>query len=494
MFTICRKTAWAAAICLFILGACKKDHGPDITPVTDDSGKPTVNDSMYFIFRDEYLWNDVIPDSATFKPNSYSNLEDMFDALISYKRNAQGEYMDKYKYSFLDRGAVAGEIEEGIAGDFGLEIDYNSINDLRVIYVYEGSPAYRQGIRRTWQITAINGDTAISYDGQDGPNVDRIVKALYYSDNVTLTLKKPDGSSTSPLTLNIANYNINPVLYYSTLNLGSRKVGYLVFNTFIALDKAKASIDAAFDKFISDGITDLVVDFRYNGGGSVETAEYLANLIAPASVGTGKTTLMYKETFNATLTNHQYSKYLANKMVPGYSFSWGEVFDDWVDNPNFYFDKQKSLDISNVAFIGSYSTASASELVINILQPYMNVQLVGDVTYGKPVGFVGITIGGYDMYAVSIWSKNAQDNGDYFDGMSPTDVATDNERYEDYSKDWGSTSEIYLRRALRALGIPESELGRRAPGTESLRRLMIRNPMPDLHFKGMIETRRSRLR
>ncbi|GAA0531425.1 S41 family peptidase [Chitinophaga japonensis] len=492
MFTICRKTAWAAAICLFILGACKKDHGPDITPITDDTGKPTVNDSMYFIFKDEYLWNDVIPDSATFKPNSYSNLNDMFNALISYKRNARGEYMDKY--GFLDNGAVAGEIGEGIAGDFGLEIDYNTANDLRVIYVYEGSPAYQQGIRRTWQITAINGNSNLTYDGSQGVNVTRIRNAVYYSDNVTLTLKKPDGNSTT-VTLNTASYNINPVLHYSTLNLGSRKVGYLVFNTFIALDKAQPKIDAAFDKFISDGITDLVVDFRYNGGGSVETAEYLANLIAPAAVGSGKTTLMYKETFNADLTNHQYSRYLANKKVPGYNLSWGDVFDDWVDNPDFYFDKQKSLDISSVAFIGSYSTASASELVINILQPYMNVELVGDTTYGKPVGFVGITIGGYDMYAVSIWSKNAQNNGDYFDGMFPTDApVADNERYEDYSKDWGSTSEIYLRRALRALGIPESELGRRAPGTESLRKLMNRNPMPDLHFKGMIETRRSRLR
>jgi hypothetical protein len=288
--------------------------------------------------------------------------------------------------------------------------------------------------------------------------------------------------------LNIAQYNINPVLYSSVINLGGKKIGYLVFNQFIAVEKAKASIDAAFNSF-GTGVTDLIVDFRYNGGGSVETAEYLANLIAPAGVGANRTTLMYKETFNANLTNHQYSKYLKLK-VPGNNYTWGSVFDEWVSKPNFYFEKQGSLNVSNVVFIGTGSTASASELVINVLKPYMNVKLVGDTTYGKPVGFVGIRVGGVDMYAVSIWSKNSQDQGDYFNGMFPTDapVSADQE-YEDYSKDWGSTNEVYLRRALKQLGLTDTELGRKAPATESLRKLLLNNPMPDKRFKGMIETR-----
>ncbi len=93
--------------------------------------------------------------------------------------------------------------------------------------------------------------------------------------------------------MNTAQYNINPVLYSSVINLGGKKIGYLVFNQFIAQDKAKASIDAAFTGFGSS-VTDLIVDLRYNGGGSVETAEYLANLIAPSSVGTNGKTLMYR--------------------------------------------------------------------------------------------------------------------------------------------------------------------------------------------------------
>ncbi len=91
------------------------------------------------------------------------------------------------------------------------------------------------------------------------------------------------------------------------------------------------------------------------------------------------------------------------------------------------------------------------------------------------------------MYTVSIWSVNSQGLGDYFHGMFPTDAPVSaDEEYEDYSKDWGSTSEIYLRRALKQLGITDAELGRKAPATESLRKLLPNNPMPDKRFKGMI--------
>ncbi len=482
MFATCRKTALGLVIALLALGACKKDHGPDVTPI--DGGSGSSNDSMYFIFKDEYLWNDVIPDSATFKPSSYSNLEDMFEALASYKKNADGGFMDKY--SFLDRGAIAGEINEGIAGDFGFDLDYQTRTDLRIIYTYEGSPAYQQGIRRGWQIISINGDSNLDYDmGPDGhgPNIDKISNAIYNNNTITLGLKRPDGTTTTA-TLNVANYSINPVLYSHVFTLGGKKIGYLVFNQFLSLDKAQPKIDAAFSTFA--GITDLVVDLRYNGGGAVETAEYMANLIAPATVGTN-TKVMYKEYFNNTLTNHQSSNYFKAK-IPGYSDSWADVFESWVRNPTAYFATKGSVHPNTVVFIGTRSTASASELVMNVLKPYMPVKLVGDTTYGKPVGFVGITIGGYDMYAVSIWNKNAAGNGDYFDGFLPDDDATvpAAQRYEDYTIDWGSLNEVYLRRALKQLGISDSELGRMAPATESLRKLGVGRALPDKRFKGML--------
>ncbi|KAA2245025.1 hypothetical protein F0L74_03435 [Chitinophaga agrisoli] len=482
MFATCRKTTWALVITLLALGACKKDHGPAVEPIGGGSG--SANDSMYFIFKDEYLWNDVIPDSATFKPGSYSNLEDMFEALASFKKNATGGYMDKY--SFVDHGAVAGEINEGIAGDFGFDLDYQTRTDLRILYTYPGSPADQQGIKRGWQIISINGDSNLEYDaGPDGhgPHIDKISDAIYNNNTITLGLKRPDGTTTTA-TLNVANYNINPVLYSNTYTLGGKKIGYLVFNQFLSLEKAQPKIDAAFSTF--SGITDLIVDLRYNGGGAVETAEYMANLIAPASVG-DKIKVMYKEYFNTNLTNHQSSNYFKAK-IPGYSDSWADVFESWVRNPTAFFSTKGNVHPNTVVFIGSYSTASASELVMNVLKPYMPVKLVGDTTFGKPVGFVGITIGGYDMYAVSIWNKNALGAGDYFNGFIPDDAATvpANQRDEDYTINWGSLNEVYLRRALKQLGVSDSELGRMAPATESLRRFRTGRAIPDKHFKGMI--------
>ncbi|WP_300600148.1 S41 family peptidase [Niabella sp.] len=484
MTTILNRTALIVSLFSLILAACRKDH----TPVYK---VPSVNDSMFFLFKDQYLWNDVIPDSATFKPNSYAKTEDMFNALIAFNKR-DGKNLDKY--SFLDDGTVAGEIG-GVSGGFGMTVNYNALNDLRVVSVYPGSPAYLKGVRRSWRITAINGNTNLSYDGggnNPGPNVKRVIDGIYYSNSTELTLQKPDSSSVT-VTINAANFDINPVLYSNILNLSGRKVGYIVFNQFIVKAKAQPYLDPVFDNFISNGITDLVVDLRYNGGGAVETAEYLADLIAPTAVGTD-INLMYTENFNTNLSAHRYSNYLRTRMVPGYDFSYGTLFDSWVAYAATPFKKAKSLNLSKVAFIGTGQTASASELLINVLKPYMTVKLVGDTTYGKPVGFVGMTIGKFDMYAVSIWSKNMAGVGDYFDGMIPDDASAviPAEKYEDYSKDWGSTDEIYLRRALKIMGVTVpaqlmSRTGLKEPASN--RKLMIRNPMPDLNFKGMIETR-----
>jgi C-terminal processing protease CtpA/Prc len=499
MYTIFRKTAWAAGIVLLTISACKRDHDAEMTPPkaptpsaphSDTTSSTTFSsrDSMYFLFKDEYLWNDVIPDSSTFKPNSFSNLEDMFTALISYKKNTAGKNMDNY--SFLDKGATASEIGEGQASDFGIGVKFNNaVNDLRVAYVYEGASAYQQGIRRGWRITAINGNSQLTFDGQNGPTSTRIKNAIYHSQSIQLKLRKPDGS-TVDISLNAANYTINPVLYSSILNVGDRKVGYLVFNQFVAPNIARPKVDPVFTNFINNGITDLIVDLRYNGGGDVQTAEYLANLIAPNSVGSN---VMYKEFFNTNLTAHQYSQFLDKTLVPGRTFSWGFLFDQVVNSPTFSFNKAQSLNLNDVVFIGTDGTASASELVINVLKPYMNVKLVGDTTYGKPVAFFDISVGGYDMYAPSVWLKNAQGQGDYFDGFIPDDNAqaiANNTNFEDYNIELGNTSEVYLRRALIMSGIPESTLGRLSPVSENLRRrVRVKIPLDDSHFKGMIETR-----
>ena len=112
----------------------------------------------------------------------------------------------------------------------------------------------------------------------------------------------------------------------------------------------------------------MIVDLRYNGGGSVNTAEYLDGVMAPANVA-GK--LMYKYIYNDKLT--------ASASQVGLQ-------------ENVLFKSGGNLNLSNVFFIGGRNTASASELTLNNLKPYMNVKLVGQKTYGKPVGFFSFSI------------------------------------------------------------------------------------------------------
>jgi carboxyl-terminal processing protease len=471
--------AWAMVISLF-LSACKKKDTATPPGVAIDLSK----DTMFYTFKDEYLWTDVVPDYMTFNPRRFNTLPDLFNALVALKP------LDRY--SFLDDGSVAGQLQGGISGDFGFDIGYNAPNDLRVIYCYDGSRAYQQGIRRTWQVIAINGDPAISYDegsygDGSGKNLQRVSKAMYSSNSTAFTFKKPDGT-TQDITVTRSDYSINPVLFSKAYNFNGHKIGYFVFNSFVDTSKIAVQINNAFNNFMAAGITDLVVDLRYNHGGVVATQEYLANLIAPLAVGTNNQTVMYKETFNTNLTNGLYSPYVRNRFLPppDQQYTWGDVFADLTGNATVYFTKKGGLNLQNVVFIGTRSTASASELLYNSLKPHINAKWVGDTTYGKPVGFLGIPVGQYDMYAISFQSKNSLGEGDYFNGFPPNVL-----NYEDMSIDWGSTSEIYLKDALILLGVPAASLGRTTFNASlEQRRFMRKNALPGNGFNGMIETRK----
>ncbi len=471
-----------------ILSGCKKDKinkpsEPDTPTVT---AADLSKDSLYYLFKDEYLFTENIPSYEIVNPRGSKNLDSLFNKLVAYQTNPTD------RYSFLDKtGSVASEIGQGVSqGDFGLEIFYPSISDLRVKYVVKGSPAYTLGIRKGWQILAINDNTSIAYDGTDaggtGTNLNRIINAVYYSTSVKVQFQKPDGSTT---TLNIAStsYTIDPLVFDSVYTLGGKKIGYFVLTSFVEKAKIKTELDALFTEFSNKNVTDLVVDLRYNGGGAVSTSEYLANLIAPKSVGTDSTKLMYRYQFNSRVTSGLYSAITKGYKLPApdQAYSWADLFDSYNYYAKTNFKKAGNLDIKNVVFIVTSSTASASELLINNLTPYMNVTLIGKTTYGKPVGFIGIPIGGYTMYAISFKTVNANSYGDYYTGMIPSV-----DLYEDYKEDFGQLDEVYLNQACKSLGVtsglPTLKAARVAPVN------LLYNSKFDRGFKGMIETRRKR--
>ncbi|HEY0272790.1 MAG TPA: S41 family peptidase [Chitinophaga sp.] len=486
-----KKNLLYAALAIALLPAChKKDHGTDAPPPTDTTGTlaERTQDTLYYIFKDEYLWTDAIPDYNTFKPRSAASLDLELNALMSYKRDSLDPTKPRDRYSFLDDGTVSEELDNGRAGDFGFNIGFYDYDDIRSTYVYPGSPAGLAGVKRGWKLTAVNGDTSLYYDYNEntghGVNYDRLVNAFYFSSQTAFTFQQPDNSLVT-VNLTTTTYNINPLLYSNIFNFGGHKIGYFVFNSFLSLDIVKPRLDSLFGAFASAGVTDVIVDIRYNGGGAVETSEYLANLLAPASVG-NNTKLMYTEYFNSNLVNKQYNPYTKAMRIENGQYKLTDEYAYLVENNVAKWAKAGSFNPAHVVFIATDQTASASELLINNLKPVLpSWHQVGTHTYGKPVGFIGITIGGKDLYAISFSIKNSQNIGDYYYGLLP-DGGT--ETYEDAREDFGDPQEIYLNQALKILGVPGNQIGGRLRATDfnPYQRPRVSRGFSSRSFKGMV--------
>jgi hypothetical protein len=477
------------------ISSCKKDKG-NSTPTPPDkpvqlSDADSLKYLMYRIMqvsfvdggRDSsfnlptYYWYNQVP-----KLNPLSSNYDSADVLLAnmktYANNpTTGKPFDKY--SFLDKtGVVAGEIQQGVAGDMGMQVTYASDSQgkyyLFVLFADKNSPAGKVGVTRGWQITAINGDANISYDGSNGPNVNKVTNAVYNSPSASFTFKKPDGSSVTN-TLTKAVYDINPILFDSVYSVGGKSVGYFVFNTFSnvtyngAPTLTQQELNRVFSKFESSNISSLIVDLRYNGGGSVATSEYIDSLIAPASV---KGKVLYKYLYNDKLTAMETQIGLDNQVL---------------------FNGGGSLNLQNVFFIGTGHTASASELTLNNLKPYMAVKLVGDTTYGKPVGFFTFSISDFpngaekslaDLYAINFETRNANNEGGYFNGLIPDQLASDF-----VNVPWGNPNDDNLAKIFKY--ISTGSFGRmstlaRMSADNSLR-LSIPSTIHPLRFNGMVD-------
>lgn len=391
----------------------------------EDSEEDLLKDSVYLYTYYVYLWQDALP--GQFATRSYSAAEGVLEALKGYAKDPEGQPYDRF--SFLDRqGSVSDEIEEGKLGNFGLDVRYHNENDLYIKRVYPNSPAGKAGIERGWKVEAINGQTQLDAASLEADNFAFLWDALEAS-SIELKLKKPGGEVVEK-NLNRTTFRIEPILFDKVYDKGGKKVGYFVFDSFIATETLQGSdsyvkqqLDALFQDFSSAGVTEVIVDLRYNGGGAVATAEYLSNLLVPSS-GNGQA--MYSYVFNDWLKEDGYDEIFAPVK----------------------FEKTNSLSPTRIYFLVTEGTASASELLINNLKPYVDVKLIGeDHTYGKPVGFFPITIFDVDLYAISFKTENADKQSDYFHGME-----VDKSVSEDVRKNWGDEDESMLAQALHYAG------------------------------------------
>lgn len=446
--------------------ACKKsstEPSPDPQPASGTRLQLSL-DSLFLYAKETYLWYDALPDYNTFNPRSYAG-SDEFTSLqaelykiTQYKINPETtkpyEYVENSshaKYSFIEKGNAAQGIKgtvdlEGQGDDFGLGftiVDNGLTNLLYVRLVEKGGPAATATITRGCQVTAINGVPAVVTASA--------VNAAMAGNTIQLTLKRPVTGETFTRALTKSTYTNDPVYTYKTFTDGAKITGYINLARFSRLSNAQPSLDKAFAEFATKKVNNLVVDLRYNGGGYVSTFEYLANLIGPSSL---KGKVMYKEIFNKLLRegNAPILKTIPyldgnNQQVVqnGKKLTYADVDYSEQGNTN-YFSKKGSLGtINNVVFIVSGSTASASELAINSLKPYMNVVLVGSAprTYGKPVGFFGIGIDKFTVYMSQFSSVNSNNEGDYFAGFERDISSTD-----DVTRDFGDPRENGLAKAL----------------------------------------------
>jgi carboxyl-terminal processing protease len=465
-----RRIFYPLILVCIIITSCSKDKklNPD-TPSKTGSTLDFIKDSVFLYAQQTYYWNSSLPTYSTFNPRHFSGSNDLdalqteIDAMTQYSANPNNdnkpyEYYEPSpgyaKYSFIDDGSVSGELN-GVKGDFGFAPVWIDLDqDIRVKYVYPGSPADVAGLKRGYQITAINGRTGdgLKYDGGvggSGANVNFLINAYANSNTINLTLKKPDDTSFG-VTLTTGTYNVNPVLATKVVDVGNnKKVGYIVFNSFTSIENAKPFLDAAFSTFATQDINDLVVDLRYNGGGYVETAQYLSNLIAPANAN-DQTMFSYYFTQKmvdntATLLKNQH-----RKDNDGNPYTLFDV-DYSVAKNTIKFSKTgvPTIPLNHVFFIVTGSTASASELAINNLIPVMDVQLIGNTTYGKPVGFFDIDINKYEMFIPQFETKNSAGNGGYYLGMTPNQgVYKGKLASDDVSKDFGDPTEALFAYAL----------------------------------------------
>lgn len=484
-------------ISLFIMGtflfvtSCKKDPKVDPVPIgppTTGTREELTKDSIFLYAKDTYYWNDALPTYDVFKPRTFADFQAELNAIKKYKIDpATGKPIDKY--SFLDDGSLSSELG-GVSGDYGFSANFNNgdRNDLRIRYVYQNSPAGVEKVKRGQQIIKINGNSSIN-----GDNVDFLNNAIFGNNpSIAMTLRNLDGT-TMDVNITRGSYSINPVLFSKVFTVGSKKVGYFVFNSFTTNSSDK--LDEVFSTFSSAGISEVIVDLRYNGGGSVSTAEVMTNLISPAAVnGQVMYTTYWTKTMQdglATILKNQ--KFYANgrdgvrRLYSYFDYDYKPTAD--AGNQEV-FAKRGSANISRAYFIVTASTASASELVINNLKPVMEVKLIGRKTYGKPVGFFAITIDKLDLYIPQFETKNSLNQGGYYDGMP-----VDKDDFDDIGKDFGDPTERLLANALSF-----SEKGTFLavkPGADRISSISplvkqdvegINNQLNKHDFKGLVET------
>ncbi|MFC3101951.1 S41 family peptidase [Altererythrobacter lauratis] len=374
-----------------------------------------------------YLFPDLL--ATNVNKASYTNLQAYIDALVAPARAQSRDRFFTYITSIAEENAF---FEAGSSAGFGFRLAYDvAARRVAVIEAFEGAPALAQNIDRGSELLAIGTSastlqTVSALMASGGP--DAVVNALGPSaPGISRVLRVRDQTGVErQVTLTKTEFALDPVsdrFGTKIITDGGKQVGYINLRTFI--DTADPDLRAAFLAFRNAGINELVIDLRYNGGGLISIAELMGDLMGRNLGG---------QVFD-------YITFRPSKASNNSSYRFSPT--------------PQSIQPTKIAFITTGGSASASEMIINSMQPYLPntaLAIVGENTFGKPVGQIALDREACDdrLRVVALRVENANRQGDYYTGLAST-VPNSCRAFDDISRPLGDPAENMLATALTFL-------------------------------------------
>ncbi len=434
-FTLRSQRLTATVAALSLLSACGGGSGTVSTggggtgsaPTPTPSGTCSLSSRQTWVaqqLNEWYLFPETLPASLNAAP--YATVQDYIDALTA---TARGQSKDRYFTYITSIAEENAYYNSGSNAGFGFRLTLDSTaRRLFIAESFENTPALTAGIDRGTEILAIGASTGalrnvsdiLATEGTAGLNsaLDGNTRAFRF---------RPAGGAEQTATVTKADYTLTPVSARygaKVIDDGGKKVGYVNLRTFI--NTAESPLRAAFADFRAQGVTEVIIDLRYNGGGLVSIATLINNLLA-------------RDKTASQVAN--YTTFRASKAS---------------NNETAFFNPQpESIAPTRIAFIGTGGSASASELVMNTFIPYLGnrAALVGTNTYGKPVGQIAIDRSACDdrLRVVAFATENSARQGAYYTGLAGFMGATC-QASDDVTRPLGDPQEASIKAALNFLG------------------------------------------
>jgi carboxyl-terminal processing protease len=437
------KNSTLVIILLFtwLIGCKEKNVEPETNPETNYQA---INDWIYDVMDDTYFWYKQLPARNTL--DSKLDPEEYFEKLV-YQRTS----VDRFSMVTSDADELENEFN-GISKIFGISYSLSNLDETKtnfglfLNYVVKGSPAELGGLKRGDVIMKVNGTQLTSAN---------YASLLTGSETATFTLGTLNGNvfsaNDTSISLTKAVVTENPVAFSTIIDKSAqgRKIGYVVYTQFVPGTSSDASkydneLRQIFANFKSNGVNELVLDLRFNSGGYISSATTLASLIGKNA---SDTKVFYKEQWNDKYIAYWQKQKGANALNYNFKTEAGNI----------------GTNLNRVFVLTSESTASASELVINGLKPYMEVITIGSHTAGKNL-FSSLISDDKERWKWGVYvmlgqTANANGESDYgtINGITPTFQIDDSEVP---FKAFGDDNETLFRKALDVMGVAVSTAGR----------------------------------